>query len=293
MLPLYKNALRITYNISSRFLDLSAALSIWRVLPSGCGMLLWWDNPRTAVPTSGSICIPLRRKWPSDPYIFTRTDLCGNFTPVLVPKIDMPPHILKAFSDSVWTRRPAYLAYHREYSTDTIELSIVPPQRDDDVSVRTLRGTSISDPKDAEATAFGLPQSVQRFKQRFIGWRSGVLSFAICCLVVFLINVGVTIWGALFSYNGTLMEGDCKQVKYRNTGLHVIINIFSTILLSGSNYCMQCLSAPTREDVDRAHAKGIWLDIGVPSFRNLTCISKERFLLWFLLGLSSLPLHLL
>jgi hypothetical protein len=89
------------------------------------------------------------------------------------------------------------------------------------------------------------------------------------------------------------MEGDCKDVKYLNTGLHVIINIFSTILLSGSNYCMQCLSAPTREDVDQAHAKGKWLVIGVPSFRNLMRISGKRFLLWSLLIISSLPLHLL
>lgn len=55
---------------------------------------------------------------------------------------------------------------------------------------------------------------------------------------------------------------------------------------------MQCLSAPTRKEIDRAHARGVWLDIGIPSVRNLRYISKRRVLIWALLGLSSLPLHL-
>lgn len=56
---------------------------------------------------------------------------------------------------------------------------------------------------------------------------------------------------------------------------------------------MQCLSAPTRKEVDEAHAKGKWLDIGVPSVRNLTSIPKLRLGMWVGLGLTSLPLHLM
>ncbi|KAH7392189.1 hypothetical protein DE146DRAFT_661877 [Phaeosphaeria sp. MPI-PUGE-AT-0046c] len=56
---------------------------------------------------------------------------------------------------------------------------------------------------------------------------------------------------------------------------------------------MQCMTAPTRGEVDRAHAARRWLDIGVPSFRNLRRIGRDRLVLWLLLGLSSLPLHLL
>ena len=55
---------------------------------------------------------------------------------------------------------------------------------------------------------------------------------------------------------------------------------------------MQCLCSPSREDIDRAHSVKNWLDIGVPSFRNLRQIPKRRQLLWFGLALSSLPLHL-
>lgn len=56
---------------------------------------------------------------------------------------------------------------------------------------------------------------------------------------------------------------------------------------------MQCISSPTRHEGDKAHARGVWLDIGVPSVRNLERITSSRILLWWLLGLSSVPLHLL
>lgn len=37
--------------------------------------------------------------------------------------------------------------------------------------------------------------------------------------------------------------------------MHIIINILSTALLAASNYVMQCLSAPTRPDVNEAHTQ--------------------------------------
>lgn len=56
---------------------------------------------------------------------------------------------------------------------------------------------------------------------------------------------------------------------------------------------MQCLSSPTRSEIDKAHGQGIWLDIGVPSIRNLRRLSTTRIVLWWLLAISSIPLHLL
>ncbi|KAJ9636341.1 hypothetical protein H2199_008016 [Coniosporium tulheliwenetii] len=77
------------------------------------------------------------------------------------------------------------------------------------------------------------------------------------------------------------------------TAYHVLINILSTIMLTASNYCMQLLSAPTRDEVARAHRHGQGLDIGIISLRNLRYISKRRTALWLSLALSSIPLHLL
>lgn len=135
----------------------------------------------------------------------------------------------------------------------------------------------------------------RRYQKRLSGWRVGALNFAVWAAIVFSINLIIT--ASVFSTRKTnqdvLSEGDCGNIKRLNSVFHAIINVLSTILLSGSNYCMQCLSAPTRAEIDVAHAKNRRLDIGVPSFRNLTSISRHRLALWCLLGLSSIPLHLL
>jgi hypothetical protein len=100
--------------------------------------------------------------------------------------------------------------------------------------------------------------------------------------IVFVINLVVTVWGSVAprSAGGVLDQGNCGRIKTLNSGLHILINVFSTILLSGSNYCMQCMSAPTRGEIDRSHIARKWLDVGVPSFRNLKRIDRRRLLLW-------------
>lgn len=127
------------------------------------------------------------------------------------------------------------------------------------------------------------------------GWRFGAINCAIWASIVFIINFVVTVWASVHNKakGNVLYEGDCDRVDQLNTGVHLLINLLSTVLLSSSNYSMQCLSAPTRNDIDNAHARRMWLDIGVPSIHNLRRISKKRALVWALLGLSSLPLHLL
>ena len=147
---------------------------------------------------------------------------------------------------------------------------------------------------DAPSFVSAKKSRVQRvLGDRFTGWRFGALHFAVWATIVFLINIIVTIWGSTARHSGVLLDGDCDRVKNLNTGLHVLINVLSTILLSGSNYCMQCLSGPTRSEVDKAHAQGNWLDIGIPSIRNVKHLSRQRIVLWVLLALTSLPLHLL
>ena len=92
---------------------------------------------------------------------------------------------------------------------------------------------------------------------------------------------------------GTLQDGSCKRTAALTLWAHVAINILSTLLLGASNYSMQCLSSPTRSEINKAHGKGVWLDIGVPSVRNLRRLSIARVTLWWLLAISSIPLHLM
>lgn len=129
------------------------------------------------------------------------------------------------------------------------------------------------------------------------GWRVGVTICASTAAAVLLINIGLTIWASTLNglSNGiaTVQNGSCQKTRNLSLWLHLAINVLSTVLLGASNYCMQCLSSPTREEIDRAHARRIWLDIGVPSLRNLRGIAQNRVVLWWLLALSSIPLHLL
>ncbi|MCJ1403721.1 hypothetical protein MMC11_006944 [Xylographa trunciseda] len=129
------------------------------------------------------------------------------------------------------------------------------------------------------------------------GWRKGVAPAAITATIVLCINIGIAIWATTKAGTvdgiGVLYQGACTNSSQINTGLHLAVNILSTLLLGAGNYTMQCLSSPTRAEVDRAHRQGVWLDVGVPSVRNISRIGRGRAVLWVLLGLSSLPLHLL
>jgi hypothetical protein len=196
------------------------------------------------------------------------------------------------------TTHPGFTRAHSQYACDVDATKLYAL-----TSVSTSRGHSYDHSIHTPAVSFTKDDSgksgrwawFRRCRTRFSGWRFGVLNFAIWTLLVGSLNLAITIWGTIASNEnqGLLRAGDCDQIKRLNTGIHLLINVFSTVLLSGSNYCMQCLSAPTRKEVDRAHAIGKWLDIGIPSFRNLENIQIRRMFLWYLLGLSSLPLHLL
>ena len=134
------------------------------------------------------------------------------------------------------------------------------------------------------------------WNQRYLsGWRAGALASCIVAVVVFLINFSLTVWAASSSpvanYVGILFHGDCTRAKAISTWSQVAVNILSTVLLGASNYCMQCLSSPTREEVDKAHSKRLFMDFGVPSAHNVIGIALSRKVLWLCLGSSALPLH--
>lgn len=141
--------------------------------------------------------------------------------------------------------------------------------------------------------AFENPTKPLRKQQ---GWRFSAALFGWTATVACLINIGLLIYAiAIWDRTGLcpVSTGNCRRISNLGIAAHVVINIISSVLLSASNFCMQCLSAPTRADIDRQHKRGMWMDIGVPSIRNLTQISSVRFGLWLLLAASSMPLHLL
>ena len=129
------------------------------------------------------------------------------------------------------------------------------------------------------------------------GWRFGsfVARYAVgSCLAI---NVLFLIIACTVSHVtdgiGVLYTGDCGKTRTVDTWVHVMINGLATALVGASNYTMQCLVAPNRSEVDAAHAKGVWLDVGVPSVRNLRHIAWRRVALWFFLAISTIPIHLM
>ncbi|KAI1756385.1 hypothetical protein F4782DRAFT_331405 [Xylaria castorea] len=56
---------------------------------------------------------------------------------------------------------------------------------------------------------------------------------------------------------------------------------------------MQVLNAPSRDEVDTAHRKGMWLEIGVFSTRNMFAVSSFKTWCWLGLFATSIPIHLL
>ena len=130
------------------------------------------------------------------------------------------------------------------------------------------------------------------------GWRTSVAIGVMVATIILLLNIGVLIWVHIRlnpdeSGVATAYEGSCDRTATISAWSHLAINIISTLLLGANNVGMQCLSAPTRAEVDLAHSQGSWLSIGVPSLRNLKSITPIRIVVWCVLGLSSIPLHLL
>jgi len=112
------------------------------------------------------------------------------------------------------------------------------------------------------------------------GWRASVvvivatmfvlLIAAFMCLAVVISGEGRS------DGRWAIFQGSCEAAARVDWGLHAIINIVAMIFFSGANYVFQALTSPTRDEVNAAHVRGRWLDIGIPSFRNLKYIGRRR-----------------
>jgi hypothetical protein len=154
------------------------------------------------------------------------------------------------------------------------------------------------------AVAFPLIKKEEREGEE---WVQGVLLCSIGVAAVLLLNLVLLLVAVGLAYSdhregssrtkdfvsAAVFEGTCSVVNNWSTGLHLLINILSTALLAASNFVMQCLTAPSRADLDHAHSRRKWLHVGVWGWRNLFAMDAKRLTLWFLLLISSTPIHLL
>ncbi|OIW32319.1 hypothetical protein CONLIGDRAFT_642048 [Coniochaeta ligniaria NRRL 30616] len=133
------------------------------------------------------------------------------------------------------------------------------------------------------------------------GWRntavcltviiSTLTATLIICLIISLSRLGGGLGYGLRT--SLLFKGDCQLSSRYNTWLHLAINTISSGVLASSNFFMQVMVAPTREDIDKAHARSRWVEIGVQSWRNLVYVPKRNAFYWALFAISSVPLHLI
>jgi hypothetical protein len=185
--------------------------------------------------------------------------------------------------------------YHEAPNTENTELHTLNAPKSEQTRIIESNVASRSDSEQASPIQHDLRATIKRYKHRISGWKFCLLNFAVWVSIVFAINLVVTVWGAVphKENEGVLSQRDCGRIKKLNSGLHILFNMFGTILLSGNSYFMQCMSAPNRKEIDETNAAQRWLDIGVPSFRNFKHIRRGRLVLWVLLGLNSVLLHLL
>jgi hypothetical protein len=117
----------------------------------------------------------------------------------------------------------------------------------------------------SSSNTFSLPSHERQ--ARFSGWRGGIVLAIAGSSLVLLFNLICAIVAAAAGKPqdriATIYTGNCDVASRWSTGLHLLINILSSALLGASSYCMQRLVASLREEIDEAHEKGKWLDVGV------------------------------
>ena len=138
-----------------------------------------------------------------------------------------------------------------------------------------------------------LPNPPKSFR---IGWRFTMACALIGTVLILICNIIFMIWSSQqpmsTNNNFLLFSGDCTAMKTVDTWVHLTINILSTLLLGASNYTLQILVAPAREDIDAIHALHKSVDIAVPSIGNWTFMTLRKRILFSILVVTSLPLHL-
>ena len=137
------------------------------------------------------------------------------------------------------------------------------------------------------------------FGKWFKGCRGGATIVLLYGILVLILNIALATWLSkkVHSFGGlvVLSRRSCQSSKAVVQAVHLLINILASLLLAASNYCLQILISPLREEIDLAHesTNRNWMCVGIPNSRNLLQIRWMRRVLWLLLALSSLPVHLL
>lgn len=96
--------------------------------------------------------------------------------------------------------------------------------------------------EDAEIGPIKRQKNRRIFQWRNKGWRFTLLLASLAGIFVLALNLGFILWAVprhnVGNGRGVLHDGNCDRVHNLSVGLHLVINILSTILLGASNYTM-------------------------------------------------------
>ncbi|KAI1742618.1 hypothetical protein F4680DRAFT_22404 [Xylaria scruposa] len=117
-------------------------------------------------------------------------------------------------------------------------------------------------------------------RRHFTGWRGGIVYLTLLTFLILVVGIIslilVVTRTKVFSGQLAIYTGDCATANRIDIGVHVVINVFTVVLLAGANYVFQILTSPTRHEITAAHDRKQWLDIGVSSLRNFVHVSTFR-----------------
>lgn len=147
--------------------------------------------------------------------------------------------------------RPAY----QRAGIDEFELSSPPPPDYISSGLRSVQSfTSAKSSSQEYSSEYALLESdithpkspsKSRWTIRFEGWRTGASTAAVCALASLIINLVVALWLASKGKNSAILEvyqGNCDTVAQADIWVHLAINVLSTLLLGGSNFCSAATS---------------------------------------------------
>ncbi|KAF4121047.1 hypothetical protein GMORB2_2533 [Geosmithia morbida] len=168
---------------------------------------------------------------------------------------------------------PESLAKKRERAAAKIRTAEM--HRGENIQSRAAELDHVNSQRDLEKGAGGA------LRRMMTGWKGGIILNLLLGAVVFIASVVcIGLAAARGRFAGqeakVVVEGRCGRVSSLSAGLNALVNVLAVLMLAGANYTAQTLASPTRSEVAEAHARLGWMDIGIPSLRNLGGISRGR-----------------
>ncbi|KAK4141295.1 uncharacterized protein C8A04DRAFT_14224 [Dichotomopilus funicola] len=152
---------------------------------------------------------------------------------------------------------------------------------DDDDDVSKEKGYKDTIHRNSSYGSYGSSRRSTSWQALRSGWRAGVALTVLATLAVLIagfvcLMVAISGKPSSASVAAAVYVGACGTATAVNMGVHAAITVAAVVLLAGANYVFQVLTSPTRAEVDAAHRQERWVDIGVPSLRNLKWIGRGR-----------------